>query len=63
MDSSSHTTLNGSNERNARGRKLEDFIFKHGLEISNKGYKCTYESHLGKSIIDITLTTPDWIGK
>ena len=32
---------------------------KHNLEIANKGAAPTFDSHLWKSIIDVTLVSPD----
>ena len=59
MDSNAHSTLTGSEETNIRGRHLQNFIMRHNLEIANKGNKPTFDSHLGQSVIDVTLVSPD----
>lgn len=59
MDSNAHTTMTGSELMNARGRHFEDFILRHNPDIANRGTSPTFETHLGSTIIDITLVTPD----
>ena len=54
-DSNCHIVLYG-NETNKRGKKLEDFIASHYLEIENIGRTPTYESRGNRTIIDITLS-------
>ena len=58
MDSNAHTDVTGSNYTDARGAKLEQLILRHNMVIINKGDKPTFESHVGKSHIDVTLATP-----
>ena len=59
MDSNAHSSLYGL-ETNKRGEDLEDFIFKHNLEIENTQGEATFITRRGenifKSCIDITLT-------
>jgi ribonuclease HI len=45
-----------SRSNNTRGRALTDFIIENSLNVENTGCTPTYESRLGKSIIDLTLT-------
>ena len=63
MDSNAHTSLTGSANTNTRGRQLEEFKLKHSLDIANRGCVPTFDSHLGKTIIDITLRSPDLTNK
>ena len=55
MDSNSHSELYGYST-NKRGEDLEDFIFSNNLRVENTGKIPTFESHIGKTIIDVTLT-------
>ena len=54
MDSNAHSDVYGSGYTDARGAKLEQFILEHNLEIVNEGNEYTFESGVGKSVIDIT---------
>lgn len=58
MDSNAHTDLTGSSHTEDRGSKLEQFILQHYLIVLNRGTEHTFLSHVGSSIIDITLSTP-----
>ena len=56
MDSNCHSELYGL-ETNKRGEYLEDFIGQHNLKVENQGKVPTYQSAIGRSIIDITLSS------
>ena len=58
MDSNAKSVLTGSDTTDARGISLENMILKYNLDISNRGNQVTFESHVGKSCIDITLASP-----
>ena len=53
MDSNSQSELYG-HSTNKRGEDLEDFIFSNNLRVENTGKIPTFESHIGKTIIDVT---------
>ena len=55
-DSNAHSTLWGSERNNTRGDAWEEFILANDLEILNVGRDYTFENHLGKSMIDISLS-------
>ena len=59
FDSNAHSELYGE-ETDARGEILEDFIFRHGLEVENRGAIPTFSTLRGNtlatSFIDITLS-------
>ena len=55
MDSNAHSQMWGSQVSNHRGEKLEEFILSNQLNVCNIGNKYTFVSHVGKSVIDITL--------
>ena len=55
MDSNAHSVLWGYPESNNRGEAMEELIFQYDLKILNRGSKPTFQSHVGSSIIDITL--------
>lgn len=56
MDSNAHSRLWGSKDNNSRGDMIEDLVFDNNLTIHNKGSRDTFVSHLGSSVIDITIT-------
>lgn len=57
-DANAKSPLWHSGEADQRGRKLEDFIFEHELEVENRqGCAPTYFSVHGQSNIDVTLTS------
>ena len=56
-DSNSWSRLWGSSYTNPRGEVVEEGIARHGLHVCNRGNDLTFASHVGESIIDITLTT------
>ena len=58
-DTNAHSVLTGSKSTDARGQILENFICKYNLDIVNKGNEVTFDSHIGKSCIDVTLATPN----
>ena len=55
-DSNAHSTLWGSAQNNTRGDFWEEFLLLHDFEIANRGTECTFENHLGSSVIDVTLS-------
>lgn len=63
-DVNGKSTLWGSTKTNARGRKLEEFVARHGLVVLNEaGSMPTYSSSSGESFIDVTFATPDMSDK
>ena len=56
-DSNSWSELWNSSYTNARGEVVEEGIARHGLYVCNQGHTLTFDSHVGKSIIDITLSS------
>ncbi len=57
-DSNAHSPLWGSPESNARGERLEEFIFSENLALCNVGNTPTYENAIAHTIIDLTITSP-----
>ena len=57
MESNAHSNLWGSTTSDRRGALLEDAIFQFGLNVLNKGSTPTFHSPVGKSVIDVTLTS------
>ena len=57
IDSNAHSTMWGCETNNQRGDMFEDFIVSNMLTLQNIGSNWTFESTIGKSIIDITLTS------
>ena len=55
IDCNAHSTLWGQST-NPRGTIMVDLITEYGLLLRNSGKEFTYESQLGKSVIDLTLT-------
>ena len=55
-DANGHSPLWGSDNTNSRGHLWEEFILLNDLDIANKGPLPTFENHIGKSMIDLTLT-------
>ena len=56
MDSNCHSELFGL-ETNKRGEQIEDFIGQYNLKVENQGKIPTFQSAIGSSIIDVTLTS------
>ena len=54
-DTNAHSCLWNSNETNARGRCLEDFIATHDLYVANQGSCSTFYTQRAESIIDVTM--------
>ena len=54
-DSNAHSTVWGSSSNNIRGDAWEEFILANDLEIANDGLEYTFENHIGRSKIDLTL--------
>ena len=61
MDSNAHSNLWGSPTTNKRGEILENITLHHGLNILNKGSTPTFHSPVGKSVIDVTLSSADML--
>ena len=55
-DSNSHSSSWGCKDTNRRGHEFDDLILSNNLIINNMGSTPTFVSHLGESIIDITMT-------
>ena len=55
IDSNADSTLWG-HANNTRGTLMTDIISEYGLFLQNVGKEYTYDSQLGKSVIDLTLT-------
>ena len=55
IDTNAHSILYG-NVTNKRGEAVEDFILANNIKIENTGRVPTFNSHLGNSIIDVTLS-------
>ena len=55
-DSNGHSPLWGGTSSNSRGNLWEEFIFLNDLEICNHGNMPTFENHIGRSSIDLTLS-------
>ena len=62
-DTNSHSHLWMSNPENSRGEIFMDFISLNNLFVSNQGNKHTYDYSLGKSIIDVTMSTIGLVDK
>jgi ribonuclease HI len=56
-DSNAHHINWGSNDNNARGKSLYDYIINKNLSILNKGNKPTFINSRSQTLIDITLST------
>ena len=56
MDSNAHSVLWGNSSNNSRGDELEEFVFGNNLTTLNVGNTPTFESGVGKSFIDLTMT-------
>ncbi len=66
VDTNAHTALWGSNDTNARGSKIEDWILSKGLYVHNKGRTPTFvpRRDVTPTIIDVTITNLgalDWL--
>ena len=57
-DTNSHSSLWGL-ETNGRGHQFEELIFTNDLMVMNEGREWTFTSHLGNSIIDVTLVNQE----
>ena len=58
-DTNAHSKMWGGEEDNERGRMVEEFILDHGLEVLNRGSQKTFQSPVGSSVIDLTISTSD----
>jgi hypothetical protein len=59
IDTNAHSQLWGYNRSDNRGEIFEDIIFAYNLHILNTGTTETFFTKMGKSIIDITLCSPN----
>lgn len=60
MNSKAKSVLTCSEGTDARGVLLKDLmILKYNLDVVNRGKNVTFESHVGKSCIDVTLASPN----
>lgn len=57
LDTNAHSPFFGSADRNYRGEQIEEFIIQAGLLVENIGNTDTFVSGVGKSVIDVTLTS------
>ena len=57
LDCNAHSPLWGCDDSNPRGESLEERIIQNNLFVHNEGNTPTFSSHLGESIIDITLSS------
>ena len=55
-DTNGHSPMWNSPDSNPRGEQLEFAIIRNNLYVHNQGYRPTFSSHLGESIIDVTLS-------
>ena len=55
VDSNSHSEMFGP-DTNARGRDLEDVVFRYGLTVENRGQTPTFQTTIARTCVDITLT-------
>ena len=55
VDSNCHSTLFGP-DTNSRGRKLEEAIAGHNLNMENIGHTLTFHGGAARTCIDVTLT-------
>ena len=62
-DINSHSHLWMPDLENSRGETFTDFISLNNLFVSNQGNKHTYDCSLGKSIIDVTMSTIGLVDK
>ena len=62
-DANAHNTIWGSTDTNTRGSALLEFLVTVNLEVINKGREPTFVNRVRKEVIDITLTTPDFVEK
>ena len=65
-DCNGHSSFWNSPDTNRRGEDIEIGIIQNDLFVHNQGHKPTFSSHLGESIIDITLSNTqdmvtDWM--
>jgi ribonuclease HI len=56
-DSNAHHVVWGSNDTNARGGDVLDFILINNLHILNKGCEPTFINAIRKEVLDITITS------
>ena len=56
-DANAHHVTWGSEDNNARGKSLYDYITGNNLSVSNRGCTPTFINSRSQTIVDITLTT------
>ncbi|MEO0804506.1 MAG: hypothetical protein AAFY57_19895, partial [Cyanobacteria bacterium J06642_2] len=54
-DSNAHSPLWGCPDKNERGEEMEDILLTQNLTLMNVGQVSTFFSHIGESIIDLTI--------
>ena len=62
MDANAHSPMWGSAESNPRGNMAEEFVFRYGLTICNKGCRPTFVAQGSETIIDVTLCSGNMVG-
>ena len=62
-DTNAHSTLWGSDENNARGDMVEEFIFNQYLSVCNVGGAPTFFNRRSATHIDVTLASPRMAGR
>ena len=55
INSNTHNVAWG-HKNNKRGDELLEYIIEEGLTLENKGKEFTFDSSIGKTVIDLTLT-------
>jgi ribonuclease HI len=58
-DSNAHSTTWGSPSTNPRGAEFENFMIDYSLNTLNTGSVPTFDCNRGKTIIDISVITPE----
>ena len=54
LDTNAHSSLWGE-ENNARGDRMEEWLFAHPLSVLNRGSHFTFHNRRAETIIDVTL--------
>jgi hypothetical protein len=58
IDTNSHSNVWGSPSPNARGMRVEEVLFNHGLCVLNEGNDPTFQTSQAATCIDITVASP-----
>ena len=56
-DTNAHSVLWGSSSNNPRGDKWEETILANNLSILNEGDSPTFENHIGRTHVDVSLSS------